>query len=244
MQVEVTLPLIGSILLAACGAATYYATYVVRSQWLGPTYWHGRRDTNAVALTFDDGPSKDTELILDFLQDHKLTATFFMIARQVESLPGIAQRVAAEHHQIGNHSYSHPIYLYQSTRRTHEDLQRAQAVIYETTGVHPKFARPPCGVRTPAYFAATKSLKLRTVQWEVSGFDWKPRTAKDIASDVLRRTRAGSIVLLHDGDSDGKRDRRETVASLPLIIEGLQEKGLHFVSLDQLLTEESFEMTI
>jgi peptidoglycan/xylan/chitin deacetylase (PgdA/CDA1 family) len=97
-------------------------------------------------------------------------------------------------------------------------------------------ARPPCGVRTPAYFAAARSLGLRTVQWDVAGFDWKRHDAERIARDVLRAARAGSIILLHDGDSDGKRDRRQTIKALPLIIEGLRERGLRIVPLSELLT--------
>lgn len=236
MLSNVTWPLIGSGLLAAAGgAAIHYAAYGVRSQWLGRTEWHGRRDTHAVALTFDDGPSRDTERVLDILGEHNVTASFFMIGRQVESFPGIAERALAEGHEIGNHSYSHPIYLYHHACRTRQELERAQAVISETTGIRPRFARPPCGVRTRAYFAATRSLGLRTVQWEVAGFDWKRRSARQIAREVLRRARAGSIVLLHDGDSDGKRDRRETVAALPLIIRGLHDKGLRVAPLNELL---------
>jgi peptidoglycan/xylan/chitin deacetylase (PgdA/CDA1 family) len=158
-----------------------------------------------------------------------------MIGRNVERLPRTARRVAACGHEIGNHSYSHPIYLYRRRSETHRQLERAQRVITETIGVSPKLARPPCGVRTPAYFAAAQRLSLRTIQWEVAGFDWKRRSAERIALDVLRRSRPGSIILLHDGDSEGKEDRRRTVAALPLIIEGLRERGLHIVPLSQLL---------
>ena len=236
MLSNVTWPLIASGVLASAGVAVgYYATYAVRSQWLGRTEWHGRRDTRAVALTFDDGPSRDTERILEVLREHQVTASFFMIGCQVESFPGIAERVFAEGHEIGNHSYSHPIYLYQRARQTRHELERAQAVISETTGIRPRFARPPCGVRTRAYFSATRSLGLRTVQWDVAGFDWKRRSARQIAREVLHGARAGSIVLLHDGDSEGKRDRRETIAALPLIIEGLHDKGLRVAPLNQLL---------
>src|SRR5215510_501442 len=237
-------PLIGSGLLVAAGAAVYYATYGVRSQWLGRTAWHGRRDTNAIALTFDDGPSRDTEQVLDLLAEHNVTASFFMIGREVESFPGIAQRVFAEGHEIGNHSYSHPIYLYQRACRTHEELEHTQTVISATIGIRPRFARPPCGVRTLAYFAATRSLGLRTVQWDVAGFDWKQRSARQIAQAVLRRVRAGSIVLLHDGDSEGKHDRRETVAALPLIIEGLRDKALHIAPLNELLTDGEVKFAV
>jgi peptidoglycan/xylan/chitin deacetylase (PgdA/CDA1 family) len=220
----------------ALGAGiAYYAAYGVRSQWLGRTDWQGPRDTPSVALTFDDGPSADTDLILNVLGEHKLRATFFMIGHQVELHPQVARRVVAEGHEVGNHSYSHPIYLFRSPRETHRQLRRAQEVIAETTGVSPVFARPPCGVRTPAYFRAARRMHLHTVQWSVAGFDWKRISAAAIAHRVLKEVRSGSIILLHDGDSRMKRDRIQTVISLPLIIKGLRRRGLSVVPLSQLL---------
>jgi peptidoglycan/xylan/chitin deacetylase (PgdA/CDA1 family) len=225
-------------LMTAGAALIYHTTYAVRSQWLGRTDWHSRTEICAVALTFDDGPSEDTDRILDVLAAHNLKATFFMTGRNVERLPQTARRVVAEGHEIGNHSYSHPIFLYRTARETQQQLEHAQAVIASTTGIKPRLARPPCGVRTPAYFRAALSLGLRTVQWDVAGFDWKKRSGQRIAHDVLRRARAGSIILLHDGDSEGKQDRHETVAALPLIIEGLRARGLRIAPLAQLLEEE------
>ena len=99
-------------------------------------------------------------------------------------------------------------------------------------------ARPPCGVRTPAYFGATRATGLLTVQWDVAGFDWKRSSPSQIAHNVLRKVRPGSIILLHDGDSTGKQDRKNTVAALPLIIEGLKQRELEIVPLSQLLSEE------
>src|SRR5438105_12333522 len=152
------LPIMATSSLAMALASLYYATYSVRSQWLGRTYWRGRRDTNAVALTFDDGPSPDTERMLDVLRAHEASATFFMVGREVESFPGIAQRVRAEGHEVGNHSYSHSSYLFQRAAETQNQVGRAQSVIAETIGVRPLIARPPYGVRTRAYFRATRDL--------------------------------------------------------------------------------------
>ena len=237
------LPIIaGAAAITAVAAAAYYATYAVRSQWLGPTVWRGRTDTGAVALTFDDGPSEDTERVLDVLDEYGLRATFFMVGRQIERFPQTAQRVVAEGHEVGNHSHSHPIFLYRTPRETRQQLERAQTVITKTTGIRPRLARPPGGVRTPAYFRAAEKLGLRTVQWDVAGFDWKPRNAKQIAHDVLRRVVPGSIILLHDGDNEGKQDRRETVVALPLIIEGLRARGLHVVPLAEMLRESEVEL--
>jgi peptidoglycan/xylan/chitin deacetylase (PgdA/CDA1 family) len=242
MAFPIVFPLMGGAALLAGAAGIYHATYSVRSQWLGRTDWRGRTDLEAVALTFDDGPTADTERVLDVLADHKVRATFFMIGRQVERFPQTARRIVTGGHEIGNHSYSHSIYLYHSAREMRRQLERTQAVIAATTGVSPKFARPPCGVRTPAYFRAAQQLGLRTVQWDVAGFDWKRRSGEQIANDVLQSVRSGSIVLLHDGDSEGKRGRHETVAALPFIIEGLRTRGLRIVPLNQLLGEKEVEL--
>jgi peptidoglycan/xylan/chitin deacetylase (PgdA/CDA1 family) len=231
----------GATTLAVGASCAYYATYAVRSQWLGETDWHGRRDTCAAALTFDDGPSEDTERVLDVLDRLAVRAAFFMVGKHVERLPRVARQVAERGHEIGNHSYSHPIYLYRGGRETRRQLERAQAVIEDATGFRPRLARPPCGVRTPAYFTAARALGLRTVQWDVAGFDWTRRRAPEIAREVLRGARAGSIILLHDGDSEGKRDRRETVGALPFIVEGLKGHGLGVAPLSDLLTDESRE---
>lgn len=226
----------GSALLGgAATGAVYYATYAVRAQWLGPAVWRGRGDVPSVALTFDDGPSPDTERILDALERSGVGATFFMVGRQVERHPDIARRVVAGGHEIGNHSYSHPIYLYRSARETYRQLARTQDVIADVTGARPTWSRPPCGVRTRAYFDAARTLGLRTVQWTVAGFDWKRRSPESIAGRVVDGAGPGSIVLLHDGDSAGKRDRLSTAAALPLIVDGLTRRGLRVSSLAKLI---------
>ncbi|PYS76593.1 MAG: hypothetical protein DMF66_13855 [Acidobacteria bacterium] len=150
------LPIIAGAALSATGAASaYYATYAVRSQWLGPTIWRGRADTASVALTFDDGPSEDTERVLDVLAAHGLHATFFMVGRQVERFPQTARRVADGGHEIGNHSYSHPIYLYRGARETRRQLERAQA------------GRRACARGSPARPAACARLptSARRASW-------------------------------------------------------------------------------
>jgi peptidoglycan/xylan/chitin deacetylase (PgdA/CDA1 family) len=233
------LPLIAGATLSATGAAAvYHATYAVRSQWLGPTIWRGRSDTEAVALTFDDGPSADTERVLDTLDQYDIRATFFMVGRQIERFPHAARRVAECGHEIGNHSYSHPIYLYRSARETRRQLERTQRIITEVTGIRARLARPPCGVRTPAYFRAARALELQTVQWTVAGFDWKERSPDQIAHSALRDANAGSIILLHDGNSDNRREQKATVGALPLIIKGLNEIGLHVAPLGELLNQQ------
>ena len=223
------------IISGAAWAVIYYLTYAIRSQILGKTVWHGRADTNAVALTFDDGPAPDTLELLKILQANNIKATFFLIGREVEKYPEIARRIVAEGHEIGNHSYSHPIYLFSSATETKRQLCQTQETIREVTGITPEIARPPCGVRSAAYFAAAKTLNLRTIQWSVAGFDWKKRTAGQIAAAITEKTQAGAIILLHDGDSAQKHHRRATIDAIPLLVKALERKGLTIVPLKRLL---------
>ena len=225
----------GAAMVSAAGAAAFYATVGVRAQWLGRTDWIGRTDTNAVALTFDDGPGPDTEAILDVLAERNLRAAFFVVGQQVQRYPSIARRIVADGHEIGNHSLSHPNFLSQSSNETREQLARTQRIIEDATGVTASLARPPYGVKTPSYFTVARTLGLRIVQWSVAGFDWKPLTAERVAAHVLRGATPGAIVLLHDADSAGQRDRRATAASIPIIADGVHARGLSVDPLGALL---------
>jgi hypothetical protein len=141
----------GAIVSSAAMACVYHATCAVRSQWLGSTAWQGRTDIAAVALTFDDGPELNTAYLLDVLATHRIRATFFVLGRQVERHPQLARRMLGGGHEIGNHSYSHPIYLCCSSRETEWQLTRTQDVISDATGVRPRLARPPRGVWQPCH---------------------------------------------------------------------------------------------
>ena len=231
---------LGASLAICAGAAwaiVYYIFYAVRSQVLGKTVWCGNAGDKSVALTFDDGPSPDTLEILEVLRDENVKATFFLIGKQVEKYPAITKRIVADGHEIGNHSYSHPIFLFCSPRKTRREIEKTQEIIEKLVGRTPRLARPPCGVRTPAYFTAAKDLGLQTIQWSDAGFDWKKISAEKVAQKVLNTVQSDSIILLHDGDSAGKRDRRTTAESLPLILNGLREKGLRVAPLAEMRPE-------
>ena len=236
---ETILIISGAVILLAIAAwmAIYYAFYAVRSQVLGETVWCGSGNNNSVALTFDDGPSPDTLEILDVLHAENVKATFFLIGESVEKYPEIARKIADEGHEIGNHSFSHPIYLFCSANKVRNELEKTQEVIEKAIGVAPKLARPPCGVRSKAYFETARKLNLQTIQWSDAGFDWKKISAEQIAQNVLETAQSDSIILLHDGDSAGKSRRRATVEAIPIILSGLRDKGLRVAPLTEICLE-------
>src|SRR5438067_12573940 len=132
--------------VAAAGAASAFMAWAVRGRSasvFGRSIWHGPRDRQALALTFDDGPSESTPQILDALAHYGVAATFFQCGANVERLPEIARAVAAAGHESGNHSYSHPYLFLRSPRAIESELRRAQQAIEERAAGRPAWFRAP-----------------------------------------------------------------------------------------------------
>ena len=235
-----SLPVRGKAIFAAAGLTGLYVVYAAccpLAQAWGRGFHRGPRGRREIALTFDDGPSECTPAVLDVLQHYGLRATFFVCGKNVEQFPALLRQVAAAGHEIGNHTYSHPGLLLRSASRIRLELERTQDAIEEVAGVRPRLFRPPYGVRAPSLRGIQDGLGLTTVMWTVIGNDWKLGRAA-IAERVLRRVREGGIICLHDGhEVYHPADRRETVAALPGIVEGLHRRGFSFVTAGRMLDE-------
>jgi peptidoglycan/xylan/chitin deacetylase (PgdA/CDA1 family) len=187
---------------------------------------HARKE---VALTFDDGPWPGaTDRVLAILRRLHVQATFFMVGRQVDAYPGIARRVAAAGHEIGNHSFDHPEgFAALSDERVGAEMSDTNALL-ANLGVTPTAFRPPGGSYDDAVVTTARSQSMRTVLWDVDPRDWVSGVPpKLIVSSVLHKVRPGSIVLLHDGGGDA----RHTIEALPSIIERLRARGYDFVTI-------------
>lgn len=222
------------ILLLILGALASYALVAPGSQLLGKTLASGDGREPAIALTFDDGPGEATPLILDTLKSAGIRATFFLCGQNVERFPELARRIAAEGHQIGNHTYSHPHLFWKTPGRIAREITRAQSVIEHATGCRPKVFRPPYGVRWFGLFPILAINQLSAVMWSVNGVDWRFPPER-IVRRVLKRSKAGSIILLHDGvphHEDG--NRRATAEALPEIVRVLGER-YRFVTVSEMM---------
>ena len=99
-----------------------------------------------VYLTFDDGPSSNTDQILDILKDYDVKATFFVVGKTDERSVKAYQRIVEEGHTLAMHSYSHKYdEIYESKEAFARDLNSLQEYLYETTGVWPRIYRFPGG---------------------------------------------------------------------------------------------------
>ena len=230
------------------GAAAFMA-WAVRgrsSRVFGPSVWRGSTGRRALALTFDDGPSEATPRLLEILHQHRVTATFFQIGRNVQRLPRVARAVAEAGHAIGNHSYSHhllcnPRFGFPPRGWIERDLRRAQEIIEKHTGVAPTWFRAPYGVRWFGLRPALDRLRLRSVMWTVIGYDWKRTGSADaaaeaIAARVASKVSNGAIACFHDGrELSVNPDADVTLGAIRRLLPVLLDQGYEFESLENLL---------
>ena len=210
---------------------TWYGGYGGPIDWIMRTTRHAPRTTPVVALTFDDGPDPiRTNALLDVLRDLNAPATFFVVGREVRRHPDVVRRIAAEGHELGNHTFNHA-YLPLHTHRTVEhELRATDNAIEDVAGVTPRIARPPWGARRPSTVRAFARLAKRLVLWDVNSYDWKGRPAADVVERVMERTRPGSIILMHEAREGGET----TIEAVRRLVPALRARGLSLVTVSNL----------
>jgi peptidoglycan/xylan/chitin deacetylase (PgdA/CDA1 family) len=203
--------------------------------WFGSLVHHGPRDGHEVAITFDDGPDPPYTLeISAILDSYGVKGTFFTVGKALEARPDVSKALLDDGHLLGNHSYHHDAFRWLDPR--YPELEETQQAFKRTLGVCPALYRPPHGSHTPFMAKVVSDHGMNTVTWDVSAADWATDDGALVAQRVLSKVRPGSIILLHDG-SDGNigADRSVLLTALPIILDGLRERGLNPVRLDTLL---------
>lgn len=195
--------------------------------------------TKRVYLTFDDGPSKQTERVLNILEKKKVKATFFTIGREDEFSQNIYRRIVKEGHTLGMHSYSHIFKeIYGSLDGFKKDFHRISDYLEKITGVRPVFYRFPGGssntVNELPVEQYTNFLKEQGVEY----VDWNVIAANGISDNVMKKDMVRSvmegvakydtsIVLLYDS-----ADKKMTADSLSAMIDSLQAAGYELLPMD------------
>ena len=182
--------------------------------------WENTTTEKKVWLTFDDGPTAEiTPFVLDTLLFYNVKATFFCLGKQVLKHPEILQRIKAEGHSIGNHSYSHPNGFTTCAKKYLEDVKKCQKIIPET-----KLFRPPFGNIYPWQISKLKK-EYKIIMWDVVGWDFDKNTSKEKCFlNVVNNVGSGSIILLHDNE----KAQENLQYALPKIIEALKERRFAF----------------
>ncbi|GIF01305.1 bi-functional transferase/deacetylase [Paractinoplanes rishiriensis] len=198
-----------------------------------------RMPARTIALTFDDGPDPQwTPRILEVLRRHRVHGTFFVIGSQVVRNAGLADRVVAEGHEIGVHTFTHPRVPGLPAWLRRLEHSTTQAAIAYTTGRSTTLYRPPYSsvadaldnADIPTLREAAHQGDL-TVLNDLDSEDWRRPGAETIVRQATPRAGAGAVVLLHDAGGD----RSQTVAALDRLIPRLQERGYRFSTVSEAL---------
>ncbi len=189
-------------------------------------------DIPRVYLTFDDGPSDNTDAILDILDDYNIKATFFVVGKDVDTYGDAYKRIVDDGHTIGMHSYSHNYSaIYSSKEAFESDFNEIHDLIYDVTGVDSKFYRFPGGssnklsnIGMYPFISFLNEEGVEYFDWNVSSGDatsaafTSAELVDNVMTDVVKYKT--SVVLLHDS-----RGKQATVEALPELIEALQQEG-------------------
>ena len=184
--------------------------------------------TAKVALTFDDGPhSVYTPQLLDGLNERGVHATFFVVGKNILGNEALLKRMETEGHLIGNHTYSHVKLSELDIARACAEVEKTNALICEVTGKEPEFIRPPFGEWKKAMEC---SFEMIPVLWDVDPLDWTTKNTALVVERVLKDTKPGDIILLHDY-------YQSSVDAALGIVDALTERGYKFVTVDELILE-------
>lgn len=182
-----------------------------------------------VYLTFDDGPSANTDEILDILAEYDVKATFFVVGKEDEHSREMLQRIVDEGHTLGMHSYSHKYAeLYASEEAFTEDLEKLRSYLYDVTGVESVFYRFPGGSSNTVSSVDMSVLAEILEEQGITYFDWNIASgdagSRILDTDTLVENATSEIaehetavILMHDSG-----EKETTVEALPRIIETIQ----------------------
>lgn len=182
-------------------------------------------DDKIIALTFDDGPSKYTNKILDILKKYDACGTFFVIGNKTIFYKDILKRMLNEGSEIGNHSYDHKLLTRLSENEFKEEINKTQENIKKLTGFTPKLFRPTYGGYTNTL---KKYTDLTFVLWDIDSRDWQVKNKDKILNNILPNVKPGKIILMHD-------NHEYSLNSLENLIKKLKDDNYKFVTVSELL---------
>ncbi len=226
---------IGAALATACAAG--YQSMAPSGQWYGPTFKGLPGRPKQLALTYDDGPNDPYTLrLLEVLARHNVSATFFLIGRYARQRPQIVRDIAGAGHIIGNHTYSHPALLFETTPQIRAQISECHQAITDAVGEYSNLFRPPFGARRPAVLRVARSMGFKPVMWNVTGYDWNARSVEKIEKNVARQIRGGDVILLHDGGHvDMGTDRSLSITATDRLIARYKSDGYEFVTVPEMM---------
>lgn len=181
----------------------------------------------AVALTFDDGPSRANDgKILETLQKYGAHATFFVLGDRARVDGDILQMYLAAGCEIGSHSWNHPQLSKMKWNKVERQLSKTNKMVSNLTGGYQiRLLRPPYGSISKTM---RKKLDMPMILWSLDTLDWKTRNTKKIFREVRKEVKDGDIILMHDIYST-------TADAVEKVVPWLQNKGYDVLTVSELM---------
>lgn len=206
-----------------------YVPHAQVNAYLSVNWYRGGGKLDAsrpmVAITYDDGPAKYTDSILDCLEKYNARATFFVQGNSVSKYPQAVKRAVSIGCEIGNHTKNHANLSKLSASEIYAQLSDTNNAVYDACGIYPKLFRPPYGAYNNTVLEAAK---MPAIMWSVDTLDWKTRNAGKTLESVQKSTRDGSIILMHDIHAP-------TADAAESVIKCLLKQGYQLVTVSELL---------
>jgi peptidoglycan/xylan/chitin deacetylase (PgdA/CDA1 family)/SAM-dependent methyltransferase len=218
--------------------ACVIAPFLPRIGFFLPIIGRGKPGEKGVALTFDDGPDPEvTPLLLDLLDRHSVSATFFVTGERAARHPSIIRDILSRGHAIGNHSYHHfPFLTLKGMRTLRREIESTQSVL-AGFGVVPLAFRPPVGITNPLLWRVLLEQGMYCVNYSCRAVDIGNRRIGRLSEKVLKAVSPGDIVALHDVAPRHAGTER-LMAEFDALLRGLKETGPEVVPLGRLIGRE------
>lgn len=225
---------------AVSGAVASHAAVVASGLWprshlLGPNLTMLPASAgDQIALTIDDGPDPEiTPRVLDLLDRYDARATFFCIGEAARKHPHWIEAIVARGHAVENHSQCHRTFFsLQGPRALRREIEAAQQLLTEVSGMRPLFFRAPAGLRNPFLEPVLCALGLHLASWTRRGFDTCVPDAQKVARRLLRGLAARDILLLHDGNAARDANGKPVVLdALPIVLQAARDARLRWTTL-------------
>lgn len=178
-----------------------------------------------LALTYDDGPRTDVGArLMNVFEQYGQRTTFFMVGNRVPSRADEVRRMAADGHEVANHSYDH-VYLNKVGAETiHNQVNACNDIIEQTCGIRPRIMRLPGGNKNSTVLA---NINMPIILWNIDTRDWSHRNTQTTIDSIIGKVKDGDIVLMHEL-------YESTAAASEYVVPQLVSQGFQLVTVSEL----------
>ncbi len=191
-----------------------------------------------ISLTFDINWAEEDKIyeILDILKENDVKATFFLMGGWINYTPENSEKflkIIEDGHEIGNHSYIHPIFTNITEEKMREEIEKTNKTFKDIGGIETNLFRFPSGAYDEKSIQLVETMGYKCIQWDVDSVDWKSKSAELEYKRVMDNVKEGSILLFHN-------NAKYTPENLKRIIPELKAKGYDFKTVGENILKENY----